>query len=852
MSSPPNVHRLPAGATHARRDDGGRPYRFGPFELDCADRQLRRDGKPVDLGARGFDLLVALVEEAGRLVTKDDILRRVWRGVVVEESNIQVQVSALRKILGHDAISTVAGHGYRFDLPVQRVTVAIGPTRRVVIPQPLSSLVGRRMEIESVGSLLDANRLVTLKGAGGIGKTRLAVSAAHAIAASFPGDIWFVDLSAQQDGATVPAAVLTAIDAPSDSRTTALESLRRRLHEGPTLLILDNCEQVIDSVATTCRVLLESCPELRLLCTSREPLRVSGEAVFAVPPLSEAEACALFVARAQAASPGFRETGESRPLVETVVHRLDGISLALELAAARLRGMSLKDLARQIDNRFQLLTGGDRTALPRHQALRATMEWSYQLLSPPEQELFRRLGVFSGPFGLADVAAVAYAGNDVSIPVLDLLTGLVDRSLVQSDPGSPEHGYSLFESTRAFAHEELERSGALREACERHFRYYLTRAILAHESRNTPDWTRMRDGLRPIYPNLVAALRWSLAEGNDVERGADLVARLHEVWCDFAWYEDGERWLCLAREHIPRLGRLTAARVLYALGGLYEDMGRLKESASNLTESIALYEGWEEHRGEWAIACNELGVTLVYQADYAGARRMFELALPVHRELGNRQREAQTLNNLAALDVYDDDYATAEPKVLEAIRLCRESGNRQTEATCIAWLAECAYYRGQALEAIGYARRGLELREPLSDTAFVAALRYRIAKYAAAAGDLALARASALEGLRIISVLRSSVAVAECLEVCAELALRMGLAEGGARLVGFATGFRSGIRQAADTPRRQRRLDDFDKRARATLDPAAYDRQLALGAAMETELALARSMVESLPAQPLP
>lgn len=839
--------RLPCPREIDTAEEPHEACRFGKFELHPRERRLLDGGVPVVLGSRPFDLLVALVSRAGELLTKDQLIDRVWPGLVVEESNLQVQVSTLRKAIGAKAIATVSGHGYRFELPVERVMPA-APSREAVIPQPLSSLVGREAEIASIRSLLEAHRLVTLKGAGGIGKTRLAVSLGHELARATSRDIWFVDLSAQHDGAALPAAILSAIGASTSPRRSNLEMLQKQLRGRTALLILDNCEQIVESVAATCRTLLESCPGLKLLSTSREPLRITGEAVFTVPPLSEAEAFDLFVARARAVTPAVRDSAEARPLIESIVRRLDGIALAVELAAARVRGMSLKELAAQIDNRFQLLAGGDRTALPRHQALLATMEWSYQLLSLPEQQLFRHLGAFNGPFSLSDVTAVAAGEGVGSAQVIDLLTALVDKSLVQSAQEAHEHCYSLFESTRAFAHGELERSGELGVIQRRHFDHYFDRVRSAGDFRESACPTR-RVALRLAYSNGTAALRWSLLEEHDVEGGAAMAAAMIYFWTAFGLYEEGERWLSSASRHLPRLPRLTAARVLNTLGDIYQDVGRFEESERCLRESVSTFTDLGRWRDEGVSACHLLAVTLICRRDVAGALSMLERVLPVFRASGNRRREGQVLVNIGTVHLWRDEPALAEAKYREGADVLRIMGHDHSEALTLAWLSDCEYVRGSAAEAMVTAARALELARQEADSFFVAAIRCRVAKLAAVLGDFPLARTCILESLRIVSTTWHPQGVAECVDECIHQSIMAGNVGDGACLKGFVDHWRGTDPERARYPFRERQYAAVDGKLRELLEPAEYDRQVEMGKRLSVEEAftLGRAIAESLP-----
>jgi non-specific serine/threonine protein kinase len=805
---------------------------------------------PVALGSRPFDLLMALAGHAGELVSKEWLLENVWPGLVVEESNLQVQVSALRKAIGPKVIATVPGHGYRFEQPVERLgATPPAAARAVAIPQPLSSLVGRQSEIESIRSLLDQHRLVTLKGTGGIGKTRLAVGVGHEIAKDATHDIWFVDLSALYDGAGLPQAMLTAIGAVADLRAPALESVQRKLAEGTCLVILDNCEQVVASAAAACRTLLEGCPGLKFLCTSREPLHVPGEVVCPVLPLAEADAITLFLDRARAVCPALQDTEESRALIGSIVRRLEGISLALELAAARLGGMSLADLAAQIDDRFRLLTSRDRTALPRHRALRSTLEWSYQLLSAPEQQLFRRLAAFTGPFGAEEVAAVAAEDGMSRVEVVDLLAGLADKSLVQCDPNAPACGYSLFESTRSFAQATLERAGETDRIRRHHFDHYFERVSGIRQYRYSPEWPSLRAWLRPALPNLVAALRWGLLEENDIERGAAMAGNMIHAWLPFGLHDEAEQWLSMAYRHLSRLSGITAARLHRQLGVLFHNTGRTRKAESHLRESLAIYSTLEGPIHEVAGTLETLGSSLFYRRDYRAAVTELEKARALFNRAADRRGEGSTLMSLGTVHLSMDRIDVAERRMLEAAELLGRAEQGHSAAMCQAWLAECASARGAPAEGLMHAQRAMEHFRAEPDSQGTASVHARIARCAVDLGDLPLARSSMLESLRIVSRVRHHRGVSTCLDICVSLAMAAGKPGDGACLEGFVDHWRRGDLDLARPAYAERRAAQIDATLREALEPQEYERQYASGTKLSVDeaLALARSITESLP-----
>ena len=451
--------------------------RFGRAEVRPRERQLLVEGVAAGVGARAFDVLLTLIERRNRLVTKSELLDLVWPGMVVEENNLQVQISALRKLLGPKTIATVPGRGYQFtaalDGEVEPRTEAAphgsmqsrATARRTNLPVELPVLYGRDDDLRALRSLMAEHRLVTIVGAGGIGKSRVAQAAAHASVEQWPDGVWMVELAGLSEPALLPNTVAGALDFEIVEQRTALEELIAGLAPRTTLIVLDNCEHLLDAVAQLVEAILRAAPDVTLLATSQEPLHVPEEQQYrvvplAVPPSAEFQiarefgAVALFEARVRAVDPGFALNEENAKLAIEICRRLDGLPLAIELAAARVPALGLRAVRDKLDARFKLLTGGARAALRRHQTLRAALEWSHGLLNDEERVVFRRLGVFASGFTMELAQAVAGDEQLDEWSVLDHMSALVDKSLVVAEPGEPPR-YRLLESARAFALEQL-------------------------------------------------------------------------------------------------------------------------------------------------------------------------------------------------------------------------------------------------------------------------------------------------------------------------------------------------------------------------------------------------------------
>ena len=492
---------IPLAATSHRPMAKELTYTFAHFELLPERRALNAGGGAVKLGARAFDVLVALVERHDRVVGKHELMELAWPRLVVEDNNLNVQIVMLRKLLGHPAIATVPGRGYRFALPVSRtggtasavdgpaatappgagLHRADAPERRSNLPANLPVLYGRDDDVAAVLALLDANALVTISGAGGIGKTRLAQHVGLGAESRFAGGVWWVELASLSQGALIAATVAKVLGLDVGERDP-LRAVLAHLRSRRLLLVLDNGEHVLDALASFAEAIGGAAPDMCVLVTSQEILRSVGERVYrldtlGVPPVGTSTspaaaiasgAGALFAARASAVEPRFQVTSANVDSVLDICRRLDGIPLAIELAAARLPLLGVEGLRAKLNQRFNVLTGGARAVLRRHQTLRAALDWSHGLLSGAEQAVFRRIGVFAGGFTLEAAQHVAADDDGIdSWDVLEHLGALIDKSLILAE-GDPLPRYRLLETTRMFALERLGEANETESTLGRH------------------------------------------------------------------------------------------------------------------------------------------------------------------------------------------------------------------------------------------------------------------------------------------------------------------------------------------------------------------------------------------------
>ncbi|MGQ0584007.1 MAG: ATP-binding protein [Reyranella sp.] len=506
---------------------------FGDLKIVPDRRELLVDGTAVPLGARAFDVARLLVEAQGKLVTKDEIMRRVWPGTIVEENSLQVAMSSLRKALGarRGAIRTVSGRGYQI--------VREGPAPVATphnLPSVSTELVGRDGVLRDLAAQLVSHRIVTLTGVGGIGKTRLAIEAARTLLSDYPEGVWVVELATLTDSASVPHAVAAALGLEMPDNLAVPNRIASLLGSRKLLLLLDNCEHVVDAAAELSHALVRANPNLSILATSREPLRAEGESLYRVGPLQTPAdevsgtgsllgigAVALFAARTRALDPAFPPDASCLSVIGAICRRLDGIPLAIELAAAQAATLGVQELARRLDDQFRVLTGGFRTALPRHRTLKATFDWSYDLLSDGERRGLCRLGILAGRFTL-DMAEAALSAHGGTMPVaIEIVPGLVAKSLVVSETIEGKMHYRLLETVRAYALERLKESGEF-DALARWHANYCLRLLEGTEL----DWqgTAKADtvgGLVNPLGNVRAALDWAFSAAGDRDLGMALI-----------------------------------------------------------------------------------------------------------------------------------------------------------------------------------------------------------------------------------------------------------------------------------------------------------------------------------------
>ncbi|MFO1068397.1 MAG: winged helix-turn-helix domain-containing protein [Geminicoccaceae bacterium] len=646
---------------------------FGPFRLLPAQQLLLEGDRPVRLGGRALDILIALVERAGEVIPKDELVRRVWPDTFVEEGSLRVHVAALRRALGDGQngnryVANVPGRGYAFVGaigPAEAASAAAAPAPPAAdLPAPLARMIGRDEAVAGLVARLGRRRLVTVVGAGGIGKTAVALAVGSALAPDLADGVRFVDLAPVADPALVASALAPVLGVAVRS-SDPLPGLLAYLRERSTLLVLDSCEHVVDAVAGLAEAILQHTAGVRILATSREPLRAEGESVVRLAPLAlpeadpgitAAEALAfpavqLFVERAATCLDDFTLTDAEAPVVVEICRRLDGIPLAIELAAGRLDAFGVRGLADRLHDRFALLTRGRRTARPRHRTLAATLDWSHGLLAADEQCLFRRLAVFAGWFTADAAVAVVNDGGPAGADVVGGIADLVAKSLVVADVEGRTPHYRLLESTRAYALEKLREAGETEAVQRRHaacFQALVERAEAEWESRPTAAW--LADYARQI-DNVRAALDWAAGPGGDCRIGVALTVAAVPLWLQLSLINECrhrvEQALAMLGPGAQGDDRL-AMRLQSALGwSLMYTASPARERGAAWSVALALAErlGDTDYRlrslwGLWAGHMNngELDAALALAARFARIAR--ESAEPSDRAVGDRMTGA--------------------------------------------------------------------------------------------------------------------------------------------------------------------------------------------------------------------
>jgi predicted ATPase/DNA-binding CsgD family transcriptional regulator len=586
----------------------------------------------------------------------------------------------------------------------------------------LTSFVGREREIMDIGRLLGGARVLTLTGAGGCGKTRLAMQVAAAALDGYPDGVWVVEFAPVAEASLVAPTIAAALAVPEQPDRRVVDTLVDALRSRVVLLLLDNCEHLLAACAETAATLLQRCPTLQVLATSQEALGIAGEVTYAVPPLSlpparpaptpeglcESESVRLFVDRAALARPGFALTSANGARVLEICRRLDGMPLALELAAACLKVLTVEQVAERLYDRFRLLSGGSRTGLPRHQTLRAVMDWSYDVLAPQEKALLRRLSVFAGGWTLEAAESIC-AGGDLEGPaILGLLGRLVGKSLVVAETRDREMRYGLLDTVRQYARDRLVEHGEAPQFRARHARWYLLLANRGDPELRGPRQTTWLRRLEAEHDNFRAALEWSRADAAGAGTAVELAAALSWFWFMHGHWSEGRGWLEEAWAMSTASGGPGSPKVLLGAGHLARQQGDYAQATALLEHGLALC----EQAGQAALAPSfliHLGLVASYEGDAAKAKSLFAQSLTRSRTLDDRWVTSMSLAQLGGVHVADGDYTRAAALLNESLTLAREVGDEYRTAFALRGLGTVALRQGECTAAAVHYRESLVL-----------------------------------------------------------------------------------------------------------------------------------------------
>jgi non-specific serine/threonine protein kinase len=787
---------------------------FPPFRIPGDADVLYRGDEVVSLERQAVRVLRYLAERRERVVSKEELLDNVWADVFTADSVLKRAVSLARRALGDDPsaprfIRTVHRQGYQFVAPVTCGEEDTDSAPTIVDPpkgtshnlvHPLTSFVGRREALAAIARELETARLVTLHGPGGMGKTRLSIELAWASLDAFPDGVWLVELAATSDPARVAAAVAEALGVRDESARPLAAAIADAIGEGSVLVVLDNCEHVVGACADLAERLLGRCRNLRVLATSREPLDVPGETVWPVAALDlpetgemlsldrlrERESVRLFLERARSARPDAAFTDENVRAVAELCRALDGLPLAIELAAARVRTMSVDEILARMKDRFSLLARAGRAPNERHRTLRATVDWSFDMLSADERALFRRLAAFEGGCSGEAAAGVCFGPAGTRDDAVDLLARLVEKALVVADEHDGLTRYRMLESIREYAAEKLREAGEEEEVRRRHRDWYL-------------DWSeRFRlestgDGevarWRVEEDNLRAALRWSLETSGELAASLDLCLNLAHAWRITGNWSEGRRWLdaLLARgAELPREGLPMAVALAGALAceqgdhprarPLLEEAVRLhREAGDRAGAAVALqnlayalgrlgeHEAAEARRSEAVdlfrlegderavgIMCSEIGAGARERGDYEAALASYSQALEATRRAGDALNTGVVLYNLGELAVDRGDYEAADALLAESLSIARDLGVPRVEAYALHMSAFAATGSGKPDRAAARLDDALAIHRSQGNDEGVAYVLSGFAMLSASSGEWerALELAGAAEALR--------------------------------------------------------------------------------------------------------
>ncbi len=803
-------------------------YRFGDFVLEPERASLFKAGREVKLRPKVFDALRYLIGNRGRLVPKEELIHTLWpEAFVTDDSLVQCMVE-LRRALddrSQEILKTVPRRGYIFvaSVTTDQETDASTAAKAASLPHNIrgdqrlpvarTPLIGRERELEAVQQLLrdPAVRMVTLTGAGGSGKTRLGLELCRESAGLFDAGVFFVALGSISDPAMVPAAIAESVGIRETGGRPFLDLLKDYLREGepsPVLLFLDNMEHILAAAAFVVE-LIEASRSLKVLATSRAPLRVYGEYEFPVPPLAlpdrhqmdslpalaENPSITLFAQRAQAVKPDFQLTAHNAPVVAQICSRVDGLPLAIELAAARVKMLPLSGILARLESRLQLLTAGARDLPERQQTLRNTIDWSYGLLTEAEQKLLRRLSVYWGGCTLEGAEAVGNTKDDLGVDIFELVSSLVDKSLIQQrQQNNDEPRFRMLETIREYAIERLQHSGEEAATKRAHAAYCLVLAEEGNPELNESERVAWLARCDMEHDDFRAALDF-LFQTRELDWACRFCIALFRFWDMREHSAEGrarlEQILALAGSAYPR----ERAKICLFLGAFTTAQGDFPEARHFLEQSRTIYEDLEEPSGI-AISLNALAIMARDCGDYVAAQGNFEKSLAYWRKINDRLATARCLHNLGNVSKIRGDYARARMALRDAMHIFEELGDNSGTAWALNQQGDVAKEQGDLPGARTLYERALRAFRSAGDRWGQARSLADMGSIACELGDQSAGYANYRQSLEIFTSLEHRRGIARVLEGLACLAL----AKGDARRALTVTAAASHLRQLVSAP----------------------------------------------------
>ena len=810
----------------------------------ASNRTLNRVARILD-AAHGGQILLSLVTKE---LVEDSLPENTELGDMGEHY--------LRNLMRPEHLFQLNIAGLQSEFPPLNT---LRPTRHN-LPVQLTSFIGREKEQVEILKLISKYRLVTLIGSGGVGKTRLSLKIGEQSLEDYVHGVWLVELAPILDPLLVPRVTATSIGLRDEPRRPVIDMLSDYLGEKKMLIILDNCEHLLDACAELVDTLLKSCPNLKFLATSREALGIMGEAAYRVPSLGlpdlqqalekfrDYESVRLFEERAQLAQVDFSLTIENTSSVAKICNRLDGIPLAIELAAARVSMLSTEQIAARLQESFNLLTGGSRTGLPQHHTLRAAIDWSYDLLSPTEQTLFQRLSVFVDGWTLEAAESIAADANMKSEDILDLLSQLINKSLVNKEEIIGKTRYRMLETIREYAFKNLSASGEMRTICFRHLIFFAEMIDEAERNFKGPDQASWYNRLDNELDNLRVALTWFEGVEN-AEVRLRFTAGLWRYWKNRGHTTEGREHLRHVLQDLPPgPTRQTSAyaRALTAAGSLAYYEGDLSYSDQSRKEALTIFRNLDDKVGI-ADCLNGLGNTAISQGNYGSALEYYQESLLIRRDLGDKWGIARLLGNLGLLAYLQMDYIQARSLHFESLTLFRELRDEEGVANELVNLGDVVRHQGELSVAHSYYQESAAISEKLKDQWGLGYALMGTADVALAQSDFSTASLLYRDCLVLFQKGANYVGLPFALESVAALALMKNQPKKAVQILGTADNLRKNTNSPLPLPDHSAYKNNLSLLQRQ-LDPSIFDlawtagRKMSLNQALELALKTVEAM----------